>query len=104
MIRFAAVLPLFPALLVAQSRPADLIVTNAVVYTADSARPHAEALAVPATKRIDAGGHPLYPGFIDAHAHLRNLSLILATLDLRGVPSYDSLVALVAAKASSSTR
>ena len=123
MIRFAAVLPLFPALLVAQSRPADLIVTNAVVYTADSALPHAEALAVsgdritfvgttagavalagPATKRIDAGGHPLYPGFIDAHAHLRNLSLILATLDLRGVPSYDSLVALVAAKASSSTR
>ena len=102
----------------AQSRPADLVVTNATIYTADSARPRAEALAVsgdrilfvgsnieaaafagPATVRLDAGGRPLYPGFIDAHAHLRNLSLILATLDLRGVPSYDSLVALVAASA-----
>src|SRR4249920_941038 len=80
----------------AQSRPPDLIVTNAQVYTVDLAHPRAQALAItgdritlvgsdaeviglagPATKRIDAGGHPLYPGFIDAHAHLRNLSLIL---------------------------
>ncbi len=102
-----------------QSPPADLIVTNAVIYTADAAHPRASALAVtgdrisfvgasseamalagPGTARIDAGGRPLYPGFIDAHAHLRNLSLILATLDLRGVPSYDSLVTLVAASAS----
>lgn len=107
-----------PAPLVAQSRPADLVVTDAVIYTADSAQPRAEALAVrgdrivfvgsnagalaltaPTTVRIDGGRRPLYPGFIDAHAHLRNLSLILATLDLRGVPSYDSLVTLVAAKA-----
>ena len=112
---FAVVL--LPALLVAQSRPANLVVTNAIIYTADTAQPRAEALAVrddrivyigsnagavaftaPATVRIDAGGRPLYPGFIDAHAHLRNLSLILATLDLRGVPSYDSLVTLVAAR------
>jgi predicted amidohydrolase YtcJ len=116
--RLALAVVLFPALLVAQSSPADLVVTNAIVYTADSAHPRAEALAVrgdrilfvgssagaaalagPGTARIDAGGRPLYPGFIDAHAHLRNLSLILATLDLRGVPSYDSLVTLVAARA-----
>jgi predicted amidohydrolase YtcJ len=113
---FAAVL--FPTVLAAQSRPADLVVTNAMVYTADAAHPRAEALAVrgdrilfvgsnagaaalagPGTARIDAGGRPLYPGFIDAHAHLRNLSLILATLDLRGIRSYNSLVALVAARA-----
>ncbi len=118
---FAALL--FPTVLAAQSRPADLVVTNAIVYTADSAQPRAEALAVrgdrilfvgssagaaalagPGTARIDAGGRPLYPGFIDAHAHLRNLSLILATLDLRGVPSYDSVVALVAAKAARSAQ
>ncbi len=98
--------------------PATLVVTSATIYTADSAHPRAEALAArddrivfvgsnadaaaftgPATVRIDAGGRPLYPGFIDAHAHLRNLSLILATLDLRGVPSYDSLVALVLSRA-----
>ena len=104
--------------LLSQSHPPDLIVTNAQVYTVDLAHPRAQALAItgdritlvgsdaevialagPATKRIDAGGHPLYPGFIDAHAHLRNLSLILSTLDLRGVPSYDSVVALVKARA-----
>lgn len=123
---FAALLllpTLFPATLVSQSRPADLVVTNAIIYTADSARPRAEAIAVSGdrivfvgsareamalagagTTRIDAGGKPLFPGFIDAHAHLRNLSLILATLDLRGVPSYDSVVALVAAKAARSAR
>ena len=106
----------------AQSRPADLIVTNALIYTADAAHPRASALAVtgdritfvgssvevaalagPGTTRIDAGGRPVYPGFIDAHAHLRNLSLILATLDLRGVPSYDSLITLVAARAARAT-
>ncbi len=118
MIRLALAVTFVPALLAAQTRPADLVITNAIIYTADSAHPRAEALAVsgdrlifvgstagatalagPATKRIDAAGRPLYPGFIDAHAHLRNLSLILATLDLRGVPSYDSVVALVSAKA-----
>jgi predicted amidohydrolase YtcJ len=112
-----------PVSLAAQSRPADLIVTHAIVYTADSAHPRAEALAVagdriifvgnsagatalagPGATVIDAGGRPLYPGFIDAHAHLRNLSLILATLDLRGVPSYDSVVALVAAIAARTPR
>jgi predicted amidohydrolase YtcJ len=122
-IRLAIALAFIPTHLVAQTRPADLIVTNAIVYTADSVHPRAEALAVsgdrlvfvgssagatalagPATTRIDAGGRPLYPGFIDAHAHLRNLSLILATLDLRGVPSYDSVVALVARKAAGSPR
>lgn len=117
-----ALFSICPTQLLAQSPPADLIVTNAVIYTADAAHPRAEALAAredrivfigsnaeasaftgPATVRIDAGGRPLYPGFVDAHAHLRNLSLILATLDLRGVPSYDSLVALVAASAGHAT-
>lgn len=112
-----------PKQLVAQSLPADLVVTNAIIYTADSAQPRAEAVAVrgdrivfvgsnagaaaftaSTTVRIDAGGRPMYPGFIDAHAHLRNLSLILATLDLRGVPSYDSVVALVAAKTARAAR
>lgn len=115
---FAVLLSSIPAQLPAQARAANLIVTNAQIYTADSTHPRAEALAVagdriifvgtsagvaalraPGTTVIDAGGHALFPGFIDAHAHLRNLSLILATLDLRGVPSYDSVVALVAARA-----
>jgi predicted amidohydrolase YtcJ len=73
----------------AQARPAaDLIVTNAKIWTVDKARPQAEALAVlgdrivavgsstdvdawhgPQTKVVDAKGKLLLPGFNDAHTH-----------------------------------
>src|SRR5450755_2226846 len=76
--------------LLAQSKPtADLIITNAKVWTVDKARPTAQAVAVlgdrivavgstaeiyalrgPDTKVIDAGGKLLVPGFNDAHVHL----------------------------------
>lgn len=67
---------------------ADLVLTGARVLTMDPARPRATALAVlgdrllavgtdeeigllagPATERIDARGHTVVPGFIDAHSH-----------------------------------
>ncbi|ANO53308.1 amidohydrolase [Woeseia oceani] len=67
---------------------ADLIVTGGRIYTMNSSQPRAEALAVrgdrllavgsnddilayasPATKRIDARGLTITPGFIDAHSH-----------------------------------
>ncbi|MFM9828239.1 MAG: amidohydrolase [Sphingomonas sp.] len=69
---------------------ADLIITNAHIETMDRVRPQAEAVAVrggqivavgtpaetaklqgPATRRIDAHGHTLVPGFIDTHMHPR---------------------------------
>jgi len=73
----------------AQSRPAaDLIITNAKIWTVDKTRPQAEALAVlgdrivavgsvtevdawhgPQTKVLDAQGKLLLPGFNDAHVH-----------------------------------
>ena len=73
----------------AQSRPsADLIITNAKIWTVDKTRPQAESLAVvrdrivavgsatevdawhgPQTKVIDAQGKLLLPGFNDAHVH-----------------------------------
>jgi predicted amidohydrolase YtcJ len=73
----------------AQTKPAaDLIVTNAKIWTVDKTRPHAEALAVlgdrivavggaaevdtwhgPQTKVLDAQGKLLLPGFNDAHVH-----------------------------------
>jgi predicted amidohydrolase YtcJ len=73
----------------AQSKPAaDLIITNAKIWTVDKARPNAEALAVlgerivavgsaaevdawhgPQTKVVDAQGKLLLPGFNDAHVH-----------------------------------
>jgi predicted amidohydrolase YtcJ len=72
-----------------QAKPAaDLIVTNAKIWTVDKARPQAEALAVlgdrivavgsstdvdawhgPQTKVVDAKGKLLLPGFNDAHTH-----------------------------------
>lgn len=72
-----------------QSKPsADLIITNAKIWTVDKARPNAEALAVlgerivavgsaaevdtwhgPQTKVLDAQGKLLLPGFNDAHVH-----------------------------------
>lgn len=73
----------------AQGKPAaDLIVTNAKIWTVDKAHPQAEALAVigdrivavgsvadvdawhgPQTKVVDAQGKLLLPGFNDAHVH-----------------------------------
>ncbi len=67
---------------------ADVVFTNARVYTVDDARPWAEAVAVKGneivyvgdddgaeafigadTERRDAGGQLLLPGFIDSHVH-----------------------------------
>jgi predicted amidohydrolase YtcJ len=73
----------------AQAKPAaDLIITNARIWTVDKTRPQAEALAVvgerivavgsatdvdawhgPQTKVVDAHGKLLLPGFNDAHVH-----------------------------------
>jgi predicted amidohydrolase YtcJ len=73
----------------AQVKPsADVIVTNAQIWTVDKVRPQAEAMAIvgdrivavgsvaevdtwhgPQTKIIDAQGKRLLPGFNDAHVH-----------------------------------
>ena len=73
----------------AQSSPAaDLIITNAKIWTVDKSLPVAQAVAVigdrivavgsstdveawrgPHTQVIDAGGKLLLPGFNDAHVH-----------------------------------
>jgi predicted amidohydrolase YtcJ len=67
----------------------DLVLTGGKVFTADSARPWAQAIAISgeriiavgsdadvtklaagATRRIELGGRVVVPGFNDAHAHL----------------------------------
>jgi predicted amidohydrolase YtcJ len=110
-----------PVILVAQrptAAPADLIVTNARVYTADEARPLAEAFAVKdgrvvfvgsrqeadamkgaATRVIDAGGKTVIPGMVDAHAHFAGLAQTLRSVDLVGTRSYDDVVARVVERA-----
>ena len=94
--------------------PADLIVTNARIYTVDAARPLASALAVrdgrvqfvgsdrealalrgPATHLVDARGNTVLPGIVDAHAHLLNLGFSLSSVKLAETRSYDEVIRLV---------
>jgi predicted amidohydrolase YtcJ len=85
----------------AASQPADLIITNARIYTVNPQQKWAEALAVrgdkivavgerkqiealrgPATKVVDAGQRLLLPGFTDCHIHFMEGSLGLTRVDL----------------------
>lgn len=90
-----------------QNRPAaDLIITNAKVYTVDKQQPRAEAVAVlgeritavgsasaidawrgPGTRVIDAGGRLVSPGFNDAHVHFLDSGLGLASVQLKDAGS-----------------
>ena len=85
------------------SQSADVIVTNARIYTVNPHQKWAEAIAVrgdkiiavgdrqqiealrgPATKVIDAGHRLLLPGFTDCHIHFMDGSLGLTRVDLNG--------------------
>jgi predicted amidohydrolase YtcJ len=97
---------------------ADLIIHHGVVYTASTAAPRAEALAIagdrliyvgtnadalarrgPATRVIDAGGRAILPGLHDAHGHVLGLGAQLQELDLRGTASLAEVTAKVAERA-----
>ncbi|HEY8931026.1 MAG TPA: amidohydrolase family protein, partial [Mucilaginibacter sp.] len=89
---------------------ADILVKNAVVYTVDSAFTTADAFVVNAGKIIavgkadtleekyharqviDAGGKPVYPGFIDAHAHFYEYGVGLQEADLRKTKSWKDVI------------
>ena len=98
--------------------PADLVVTNARIYTADDSRPMAEAMAVRGgrilfvgsrrgalifrgnqTRMVDAAGATIIPGIADAHVHLLGLGLALRTVNLNGTRSLDEVVQRIADKA-----
>lgn len=90
----------------AASEPADLVLTNGVIYTVVPARPRVEAVAVkgerivavgsskemqawvgPATKVIDLKGRFAMPGFNDAHVHLANAGQSKLAVELTGARS-----------------
>jgi predicted amidohydrolase YtcJ len=117
-------LPLLLLLAVACKRKdynADLIVKNAVVYTVDSNFSTADAFIVKAGKIVavgkydvlekkyaapdvvDAGGKPVYPGFIDAHAHFYEYGLGLQEADLDGLNSWGEVLDSVNAYAKRNT-
>jgi predicted amidohydrolase YtcJ len=116
-----SLLLLIPITLAAQQQqPADLILTNARIYTVDETHPLADAMTVrggkvqfvgssgaalalkgPSTRVIDLGGKTVIPGMVDAHGHVDNLGLALRTVDLTGTSSYDEVIARVVARAKS---
>jgi len=87
----------------ARVAPADILIVHAKVYTLDPQKPWAQAIAIRrgkiqavgrdeeveryrgiGTKRIDAGGKLVLPGFTDCHIHFLDGSLNLGRADLEG--------------------
>jgi len=89
---------------------ADLLIKNAMVYTVDSNFSTADAIAIKggkiisvgkgdtieqtylAKEVIDAGGKPIYPGFIDAHAHFYEYGLSLQEVRLENTRSWQDVL------------
>src|SRR5271157_3619740 len=100
----------------AQSKPAaDLIITNAKIWTVDASQPLAQAVAVlqdrivavgsnaeidawrgPRTNLIDAGGKLLLPGFNDAHVHFVSGGVQLDAVQLNDATSAAEIARRVA--------
>ena len=93
---------------------AEIIVTNANVYTVDPLRPSAEAVAVAGnkivvvgsndealalrganTRIVDGAGRTLLPGLNDSHFHLLMGAQQLDHLNLDAVTSLDELAAMI---------
>jgi predicted amidohydrolase YtcJ len=102
---------------------AELIITNANIWTVDKAQPKAQAVAVlgdrivavgssaevdawrgPRTKVIDAGGKLLLPGFNDAHVHFMSGGQQLDNVELNDVTSSQEFVRRIAGKAKSTPK
>lgn len=104
----ATVLLSLAAACTTEGPPPDRILINGLIWTGDSARPEATAIAIrrdtiiavgfdaeleamagAATRIENLGGRRVVPGFHDAHWHLPTRR----TADLAGAPGVDSLVA-----------
>lgn len=94
---------------------ADLILTNAQVYTVSKAQPNAQAVAMKdgkilavgtneeiakfkgdSTQQIDCQGKFVMPGFIEGHGHIHGLGSSLMSINLMQVKNWDEIVGLVA--------
>ena len=92
----------------------DLVFLNNTIYTANSDQPKAELLAIKDDKIIfvgsasqvnsyDCGSNRvsslensfIYPGFIDAHAHLKGIGYRELNLNLQGAESLKSMLTQV---------
>ncbi|MBL8115315.1 MAG: amidohydrolase [Acidobacteria bacterium] len=73
-----------------------LVVDGRVAFVGDAAEARSKAPA--GTPRVDLAGAHVFPGFVDAHAHLLGLGTSRVRLDLVGKQK-DAILALVAARA-----
>ena len=102
-------LPLLLILLSSCSEKADLIVHNANVYNLNSSLDKSSSFAVKdgkfiyvgndeilskysSTNIINAQGLPIYPGFIDSHAHFFDLGYYLNQVDLKNTNSLEEVI------------
>ena len=91
---------------------ADLAITGARIYTLNPKAPIASAMVVKdgkivavgdkvdafigqSTRRIDAKGAAIVPGFIDSHVHMRGYGESLEILDLRAEKSAEAIAEMV---------
>lgn len=102
-------------------RVADIILYNGIVHTLNPAQPKAEAIAISgsrilgvgssaevrsaytAKREIDLQGRAVFPGFIDAHAHVVELGASLSTLNLVGTRSAEEIAEMVKQRAAQSS-
>ena len=94
---------------------ADLLLTNARIWTGAEAQPWAEAALIrdgrftflgtssdapeQDGKTVDAEGRLVVPGLIDGHAHLMRTGMAMQGVDLKGVESVEVAVSRVAERA-----
>ena len=100
-----------------QPAPADIVLRNAKVYTANDRAPRAEAVAIrgdkiafvgrnadaqrlvgPNTRVVDLRGAAVFPGFTDAHMHLSGVGAREMNLNLEGTGSLEDFLARVKAR------
>jgi predicted amidohydrolase YtcJ len=103
--------PLLFLLALSSPSPADLVLRGGTVYTVDSARSWAQAVAVkggtivfvgtdlgaapwigPQTKVVDLHGELVLPGFEDAHNHALAGGIALGQCDLHDLPTRDGIL------------
>jgi predicted amidohydrolase YtcJ len=109
---------------IAQGKPAaDLIITNAKIWTVDPQHPSAEAVAVlgdrivavgsshdvdawrgPATRVVDAASKLVLPGFNDSHVHFVSGGLQLDSIDLNDATSAQEFARRIAERARSTPK
>ncbi|XP_062093168.1 protein LONG AFTER FAR-RED 3 isoform X2 [Humulus lupulus] len=110
-----AIIASFPSKWSSSSMAADLLLTNALIFTSDDSIPFADSMAIGrgrilrvgnysslkalvgySTKELNLNGKIVVPGFIDSHVHLISGGLQLMRLQFRGINKKDEFVRRIA--------